>query len=166
MARTQSSADIKWSVGIKQNQDMGDTGLTAGFRMPLFAPRRSAGAIISAQAARDEVAVRKEATMLKLRNELYHAYTNRKQAIFTVKSLKNSIIPRLEEALNETKIAYQRGRYSYLEYLTARQELLFARRALIESASSALRYGADIEQLIAEPLPASQYGITNDFQGK
>lgn len=161
LARTESSTDIKWSVGIKQIQDINDTALTAGFSMPLFSSKRNTGAIISAQAARDEVMIKRETTLLALHNQLYRAYTNRKQAIFTARSLKDSIIPTLTEALNETQIAYQRGRYSYLDYLTARQELLFARRAMIESAASALRYGTQIEQLIAEPLPASQHGFTS-----
>ena len=160
LARTESSADIKWSVGIKQIQEVNDTALTAGFSMPLFTANRNTGAIISAQAARDEVIVKREATLLALHNQLYPAYANRKQATFTAKNLKETIIPTLTEALSETQIAYQRGRYSYLDYLTARQELLFARRAMIESAAAALRYGTQIEQLIAEPLPASQYGFT------
>ncbi len=161
LARTESSVDIKWSVGIKQIQNLNDTALVAGFSMPLFSAKRNTGAIVSAQAARDEVKVKREATLLELHNQLYRAYSNRKQAIFTATSLKDSIIPTLTEALNETQIAYQRGRYSYLDYLTARQELLFARRAMIESAAAALRYGTQIEQLIAEPLPASQYGFTS-----
>jgi len=156
LARTESSADIKWSVGIKQIQTVNDTALTAGFSMPLFSSKRNVGAISSAQAARDEVIVKREATMLALHNQLYRAYSNRKQAIFTAKNLKKSIIPTLTEALNETQIAYQRGRYSYLDYLSARQELLFARRAMIESAAAALRYGTQIEQLIAEPLSTPQ----------
>mgnify|MGYP000011004547 CR=1 FL=1 len=160
LARTESSADIKWSVGIRQIQEVNDTALTAGFSMPLFSSKRNIGAVISAQAARDEVIVKKDVTMLALHNQLYRAYANRKQAILTAQSLKNSIIPVLTEALDETQIAYQRGRYSYLDYLTARQELLFARRAMIESAAAALRYGTEIEQLIAEPLPASQYNFT------
>ncbi|MCJ8318138.1 MAG: TolC family protein [Colwellia sp.] len=158
LARTESSADIKWSVGIRQIQEINDTALTAGFSMPLFAAKRNTGALRSAQAKRDEVIIKRQATMLALHHQLYRAYSNRKQAIFTAQSLKNSIIPTLTEALEETQIAYQRGRYSYLDYLTARQELLFARRAMIESAASALRYGTHIEQLIAEPLPASQNG--------
>lgn len=156
LARTESNADIKWSVGIKQIQVLNDTALTAGFSMPLFSSKRNAGAISSAQAAHDEVIVKRAATMLALHNQLYRAYANRKQAIFTAQSLRNSIVPTLTEALNETQIAYQRGRYSYLDYLSARQELLFARRAMIESAAAALRYGTQIEQLIAEPLSASQ----------
>ena len=95
--------------------------------------------------------------MLQLHNQLQQAYSSRKQAIYSANSLRNTIIPLLEEALAETQIAYQRGLYSYLDYLNARQELLLARRALIKSATAALRFGADIEQLIAEPLPASQH---------
>ncbi|MEY8252953.1 MAG: TolC family protein, partial [Colwellia sp.] len=101
LARTESSADIKWSVGIKQIQDINDTALTAGFSMPLFTANRNTGAIISAQAARDEVTVKREATLLALHNQLYHAYANRKQATFTAKNLKETIIPTLTEALKE-----------------------------------------------------------------
>ncbi|MFT4927134.1 MAG: cobalt-zinc-cadmium efflux system outer membrane protein, partial [Phenylobacterium sp.] len=159
LADTQSSANISWSVGFKHMLDTNETALIAGFSMPLFAPNRHSGAMATAQAARDEVVANKEVTLLKLRTQLYRAYSNRKQAIFTVNSLKNSIIPTLEQALEQTQIAFQRGVYSYLDYLTARQELLFARRALIESASAALRYGADIEQLIAEPLSHPSPGV-------
>ena len=165
LANTESSADIKWSVGIKQIQAVNDTALTAGFSMPLFSSKRNVGAISAAQAARDEVVVKREATMLALHHQLYRAYSNRKQAVFTAKNLQESIIPTLTEALHETQLAYQRGRYSYLDYLSARQELLFARRAMIESAAEALRYGTQIEQLIAEPLsaPQSNHAQSNNF---
>lgn len=163
LAKTESSANIKWSVGVKQIQGLNDTALTAGFSMPLYSSKRNSGAIISAQAARDEVLYKKEEKLLALHNQLYRAYSNRKQAIFTVKNLKNTIIPTLTDALNETQKAYQRGRYSYLDYLTARQELLVARRSVIESATAALRYGTEIEQLIAEPLPASQHSFTTQL---
>ncbi len=157
LAKSQSSTDIQWTLGVKQLQDIGDTALVAGFSVPLFSSSNNSGAIISAQAERDEVQARKTTALLNLHSQLQQAYSSRKQAIYTAISLKNTIIPVLEEALAETQIAYQRGLYSYLDYLSARQELLIARRSLIKSASAALRFGADIEQLIAEPLPASQH---------
>ena len=157
LAKSQSSTDIQWTLGVKQLQDVGDTALVAGFSIPLFSSSNNSGAIISAQAERDEVQARKITAMLQLHNQLQQAYSSRKQAIYSANSLRNTIIPLLEEALAETQIAYQRGLYSYLDYLNARQELLLARRALIKSATAALRFGADIEQLIAEPLPASQH---------
>ncbi|WOH36835.1 TolC family protein [Thalassotalea fonticola] len=165
LARTSSITDIKWSVGIKHIQELDDTALTASFSVPLFAAKNNAGAIISAQAARDEVAARKELSLVKMHSQLYRAFANRKQAIFTVNSLNNTIIPTLEEALSETQIAYQNGIYSYLDYITARQELLFAQRAKIDAAAAALQYGTDIEELIAEPLPASQHRTNTTFQG-
>lgn len=162
-AKTQSSTDIKWSVGVKQLQASNDTALTAGFSMPLFSGERNSGAILSAQAAKDEVFANREVALLTLYGQLYRAYANRKQAILTVNRLQVSVIPTLTFALEDTEKAYKQGLYSYLDYLTAREELLFARRALIDAAASALRYGVDIEQLIAEPLPASQHTFFNDY---
>lgn len=165
LAKTQASTDIRWSIGVRQFQETDDTAITAGFSVPLFSSKRSSGSIASARAARDEVFVQKEVTLLKLHTQLFHAYGNRQQAIVTARDLQSNIIPSLEQALKETKKAYQRGRYSYLDYMTARQELITARRTLIDAGSAALRYGADIEQLTAEPLPASQHNALNEFSG-
>ena len=157
LAQSQSSGDVKWSVGLRQNQEINETSLVAGFSMPLFSGERSAGAISAAMAAKNESDARKEVSLLKLHSQLYQAYSNRKQAVFTANNLKEHIIPLLEQALDDAQRAYQVGRYNYLDYLTARQELLSAKRSLIDSATLALRYGADIEQLIAEPLASSSY---------
>ena len=119
----------------------------------------------TALAQRNEIYVQREVALLDMHTQLFRAFHNRQQAILATKSLQNTIIPALEQALKETQTAYQRGRYGYLEYVSARQELLSARLTLIESASSALVYGAEIEQLTAEPLSASQYGESTEFSG-
>ena len=152
LAQTQSSTDISWSVGIRQFQESNDTALVAGFSMPLFASDRNSGAIVAAKAARDTVYLRKEAALLKLHTQLYQAVNNRQQAIMTAKTLQKDIIPSLTEALEETQEAYQRGRYSYLELVAARQELMNVRRTMVDAATAALLYAAEIEQLTAEPL--------------
>lgn len=157
LAKTESSSDFRWSVGVRQFQESNDTALTAGFSMPLFSSSRNKGAVSSALASRNEVFVQREMALLNMHTHLFRAFSNRQQAIISVNKLQNEIVPALKQALKETRQAYERGRYSYLEYVTARQELLSARRSLIEAASAALTYGADIEQLTAEPLPASAY---------
>ena len=165
LAKTQSRADISWSVGVRRFQESDNSALVAGFSMPLFSSKRNSGAVSTALAQRNEIFVQKEVALLNMHTQLFRAFHNRKQAILTVKELQNTIIPVLEEALKETQAAYQRGRYGYLEYVSARQELLSARRTLIESASSALTYGAEIEQLTAEPLSAEQYGESTELSG-
>ena len=72
--------------------------------------------------------------------------------MFNVQIFQDSIIPPLKEALTMVKKAYVNGRYSYLEWVTTRQELLDAKLALIQSAKQAHQRGADIEALTAQPL--------------
>ena len=165
LAKTQSRSDISWSVGVRRFEESDNSALVAGFSMPLFSSKRNSGAVSTALAQRNEIFVRKEVALLNMHTQLFRAFHNRKQAILTAKALQNTIIPALEEALKETQTAYQRGRYGYLEYVSARQELLSARRILIESASSALTYGAEIEQLTAEPLSAAQQGESTELSG-
>jgi len=152
LARTESIANIQWSVGVRRSQESNDTALVAGFSLPLFADKRNSGAIASALAERDQVAIEKDVTKLKLRNHLLRAYSNRQQAILTTNALRQSVIPMLDQALDDTQIAYQKGRNGYLDYVSARQELLNARRTLIDAASAALFYGAEIEKLTNEAL--------------
>ncbi len=165
VAKTQSKADLSWSVGVRRFQESDSSALVAGFSMPLFASNRSSGAVSTALAQRDEISVQKEVALLGMHTQLFRAFHNRRQAIHTAKDLQSAIIPALSDALKETQTAYQRGRYGYLEYVTARQELLNAKRTLIESAAAALTYGADIEQLTAQPLAATQYGESPKFSG-
>lgn len=165
VAKTQSKADISWSVGVRRFQANDDSALVAGFSMPLFSSNRNSGAVSTALAQRNEISVQKEVALLSMHTQLFRAFHNRRQAILAAKELQSAIIPALSDALKETQAAYQRGRYGYLEYVSARQELLNARRTLIESASSALTYGAEIEQLTAEPLSATQYGESTEFSG-
>lgn len=165
LAQTQAKTDISWSVGVRRFQESDHSALVAGFSMPLFSSKRSSGAVSTALAQRNEIFVQKDVALLNMHTQLFRAFHNRKQAILAAKELQNTIIPALEEALKETQTAYQRGRYGYLEYVSARQELLSARRTLIESASSALIYGAEIEQLTAEPLSSTQYGESTELSG-
>lgn len=165
LARTQSRADITWSLGVRRMQESDDTALVAGFSVPLSAGKRNSGAVSTALAEQHEVSVQREVTLLDLHTQLFRAFHNRKQAITTVTTLRTAIIPALKEALVETQAAYQRGRYGYLDYVSARQELLSAERTQIEAAAAALTYGAEIEQLTAEPLASTQYGEDSTFSG-
>lgn len=165
LSRTHSTANISWSVGLRRFQENDNSALVAGFSMPLFSSKRNAGAVSTALARRNEVYVQREVALLDMHTQLFRAFHNRQQAVVASKSLQNTIIPALEQALEEIQAAYQHGRYSYLEYVSARQELLDARRTLIESASSALIYAAEIEQLTAQPLAALQYGESTEFSG-
>ncbi len=151
-SQTQSSSDISWSLGIKQFQQSNSSALMVGLSKPLFTGSRNKGALRTANARLHEATAEKDAALLRLRTQLYLAYNNRQQAMQSVKTLTHEIVPALTQALNDTRKAYQGGRYRYVDYLSARQDLIAARASLINAGASALSYGAEIEQLSAQPL--------------
>ena len=152
MTETESNLDIGWAVGVRRFNTSNEMTLVAAAEVPLFSAERNAGAIATAAARLEQVAVEREAALLRMHNQLFRAYSGHEQARIAVNTFQNTIIPALRDALVQAERGYRRGRYSYLELTAARRELIEARRALIESAGAGLRYGAEVEQLTAAPL--------------
>lgn len=156
LARSRSESDIRWQIGARRFEESGDTALVAGISVPLFAARRNRGEIRTAMAARDAVEYRQRSALLQLHALLFEAYHTRQQNIDAVEQLRAAVLPHLTEALDLTRQAYQRGRYSYVEWTAAQRELLAAREALIDAATTALLNQALIEQLTAQPMSRYQ----------
>ena len=156
LARSQSESDIRWQIGARRLETTGDTALVAGISMPLFAGRRNRGEVQAARAARDEVQYRQEEALLQLHALLFEAYHTRQQNIDAVEQLRSTVLPDLTKALDLTRQAYERGRYSYVEWTASQRELLSAREALVEAAATALLNQALIEQLTAQSMTQGQ----------
>ncbi|WP_444930933.1 TolC family protein [Microbulbifer sp. SSSA002] len=152
LTRANARADIGWYAGLRTNRAVDESAVLAGFNAPLFTAKRNRGAELTAMAELDEVMLRREAALLRLYPQLYWAVTSREQALNTVETLGGSVIPKLRQALTEVDRAYQRGRDSYVDLISAREELLNAERERIEAARSVLLFGAEIEQLTASPM--------------
>jgi outer membrane protein, heavy metal efflux system len=152
LARSQSESEIDWQVGIRRMEEIDEIAFTAGFSVPLFRVERNRGEVQAALAARDEIRFQRETTLLNLHSRLFDAYQQRQQSIAAVEQIRSEVIPNLNEALTQTRDAYESGRYSYLEWIGAQREMLAAQRALVDAASTALLNQALIEQLTAQPL--------------
>ncbi|WP_299942860.1 TolC family protein [uncultured Microbulbifer sp.] len=152
LVQANSSPDLGWYAGVLVNRAVDETTALAGFNLPLFTAKRNRGALISATAELEAMALRRKAALLQLYPQLYLAVSNRKQALDTVFTLQDSVIPNLRQALGEVERSYRHGRDSYLDLIAAREALIGAERARIEAARSVLLFGAEIEQLTAGPL--------------
>ena len=60
---------------------------------------------------------------------------------------------RIEAALEQSRYAYERGRYGYLEWVAAQRELLDMRRALLRAAAELHQFRIEIERLTGTALP-------------
>jgi len=152
LAQSQRATNVEWSAGVRRLQATQDMALTAGISIPLGNDSRARGAVKTALAERESVDAERDIQLLRLRTQLADAFERRRQALSAVATLKSELLPTLEKALAETRLAYERGRYSYVEWVAAKTELVDARRQTIEAAADALRYRAEIEQLTSEPL--------------
>jgi cobalt-zinc-cadmium efflux system outer membrane protein len=165
LAKTQSSSDISWSIGIRRLRVVDDTALVAGLSVPLFSGRRNNGEVSRVIAERNAISMERDASLHQLHTLLFNAYSSRQQAKLAVAQLNEAVIPALEEAVNQTRMGYQRGRFGYLEYITAAQELLESKRMLIESAAAVLIYGAEIEQMVADSVSIEQFMPATESSG-
>ncbi len=159
LAKSQSRADVQWTVGLKHFEESGDAAFTMGLSVPLNIGTRNQGQIKSAMAERDAVAYQRSARLLELHNQLFNAYSQRQQYVAEHQVLKTHIIPDLEKSLVITRESYDRGRLKYQDWIAAQQELLSARKQRIEVASKALVNQTVIEQLIAKPLTQAKMNI-------
>lgn len=158
LARSQSRSDVRWQVGTRYMEESGDSALVASVTVPLFSGRRNRGEVQAAEAARTEVGLRQESALLALRARLYEAYHLYRQAVTTVNAMQARVLPDLREALDLTRSAYEKGRYSYVEWQLAQRELLAAQRDLVDAATTALLNQALIEQLTGQSLAATESG--------
>jgi cobalt-zinc-cadmium efflux system outer membrane protein len=156
VARSQQRGTVQWNAGIRHLREAGDTGLVVGASMPLGSRERAAGAIASAQAALDAVAIDRAIALNSLRTMLQTLHARLRQAILEVNTLRDVVLPALDSAQQQTRAAYLGGRYSYIELVSAQAEYLAAERALIDAATDAHMLRADIERLTGTALNSAE----------
>lgn len=155
LARSTARGDLRWRAGVRRLEGSNSTGLVAGVSIPLFSGRRAQGDIAAATNRRDAAELDTEAARINARATLYEAWQHRQHAIEAFALLRDAVIPRLESALTETREAYRAGRYSYLELIAARQELIDARLAYIDAARRAHLNRIELERLAGAALTAA-----------
>lgn len=154
LAESQRRADLQWSAGIRRLQASQDTAFTLGVSVPLGAAGRARGDIDLARAERALADTEQTSAQLRLRAQVTALYQEREGAVFAASSLRDQVIPHLTKAVRGAHMAFEKGRYSYLELASAQQELLAAQAALIDSAANAHLLRIEIERLTGNSTTA------------
>ncbi len=159
---SQSASDVRWGFGVRRLEATGDTALIGEIAVPLFSKRRNRGEVQSALADREVVQYQREASLLAVRARLFQAWQTYQQSADAARQMRAEVLPALEKALEQTRRAYEQGRYSYVDWVTAQRELLDARLRSIDAATTALLNQSLIEQLTAEPLAAELLSTSSE----
>lgn len=158
LAQARARPNLAFSVGVRRLEASNDTALVAGFSMPLPVFDRNQGAIREARVRRAQSDAERQAAMLRTRGTLYAVYQEMTAARARAESIQTEAVPQAQTALEQTQNGYERGRFSFLELITAQQELLELRDAAIDAAADYHRLLTELERVTSEPL------TTNDIE--
>lgn len=152
VARAQARANLTFSFGVRRLEATDDLALVAGVSAPLPVYDRNQGAIREAQARRLQSDRELEAAMVRLRSTLQSTYEEMTATRETVEILRAEAIPQATVALDQVRSGYERGRFSFLELVSAQQELLGLRASVLDAAADYHRLLTEMERLTSEPL--------------
>lgn len=152
LAQAQRTPDLRLSGGVRRFEGSDDHALVIGFSMPLFTRGQAAPGIAEARALRGQTEAQRRAAENRAKAQLFELSQELQHAISETALLRDKVLPEMEKILNETRTAYQRGRYSYLEWVATQREFIDVRRSLIEAATRAHNYHTEIERLTGEPF--------------
>lgn len=152
LARSDSSADLDWSVGVRRLQAEGDFGLVAGLSMPLGSRSRAQPAIRAAEAELAGIEIEREAKDMALYSTLVEAHGRYRIAQLEVERLRTDILPKLERAASAAERAYRAGATSYLEWAQLQSEGIAARKQQLDVALDAQRALIELQRLTGQSL--------------
>ena len=154
LAETEASPDARWSVGVRRLQDGHDTGLVAGFSLPLGTRQRAEPAIAAARAEREALAMQRESAALQLEAVAVDAWSQISAGALQADRLRTKMLPRLERAAAQSERAYRAGALSYLEWAAVQTEITTSRFALLEARVAAQRALIELQRLTANSWTA------------
>ncbi|HBX71686.1 MAG TPA: hypothetical protein DEG86_01745, partial [Halieaceae bacterium] len=169
LAIARGRQDIEVGAGIRRVEGTGDTGVVFSFSMPLGVSNRNQGDI---RAAREDLAkldLEEKATRVKVFTELRNAFAQLEQARERVTLLREQILPEAQQALALIQEGYGDGRFSYLELVEARRQLLSFETEAVAAATDFHQTLITLETLTGQPLTGGRQslyptGAANDFR--
>lgn len=147
--------DIEVGAGFTHLRETNDVGMVLQFSMPLGINDQNEGNI---QAAREELGkldFEEKATRVKIFAELHNAFALMKQSRDQVAVLRDEILPEARETLELIQKGYALGRFSYLELVQARQQVLEVENDAVLAATDFHQTLITLEALTGQPLTGS-----------
>jgi cobalt-zinc-cadmium efflux system outer membrane protein len=131
-----------------------DEAFVFGVTLPLFATSRARNEIAAVRAERQQTTAAREAHRVRAEAQLFELFQELRHANTEAEVLRTTVLPEMQAALEDTRYAFDRGRYSYLEWVDAQRVLVEVQRALIDASANAHLYRTEIERLTGEALQA------------
>lgn len=147
LAETRRRPPWQVTAGVRRFELVDDHAFVVGVNVPLASRSATQGSIAEARARSAQVDARSEALRMRLESELFGLYQELRHSYDRVETLRGEVLPRMTEAADQARLAYERGRYAYGEWVLAQRDLLEIRRDFLRATAQAQRERIEIERL-------------------
>ncbi|MDP1931764.1 MAG: TolC family protein [Gammaproteobacteria bacterium] len=137
----------RFNAGVRRIESSSDLGFVAGVTIPLQRGNQNQGRIAEARARLEQSTAEQQATRIRIQTSLRLMYQALEHSLHRAQTLRSDVIPRYEDALLEVRRAYELGSTPYMEWLQVQDELLDARKQLIDASIQAQLHVIEIERL-------------------
>ncbi len=155
LAEAEAKPSWRISAGVRRLEQSDDQVLVAGVTIPLAMRNRNQGRIAEARARLAMTDADRVATRVRIETRLFALHQELLHSLHRAATLRDEILPRMEQALTDTERAYAAGRYGYFELRVAQAELLDARTVLVDASIDAHRNTIEIERLTGTTFSSS-----------
>jgi len=143
------------SAGIRRFESSDDHAFVAELNIPLALRNKNQGRIAAARTTLAISSAQQTDALLRIETKLFELYQELQHSLHVAKAYNSDILPKVEQALDETERAYAAGRYSFYELSAARSDLLSAKASSVDATVETLRYIIEIERLTGVSLRSS-----------
>ena len=147
LAKALGQADLTIGAGIRRNQQSKNNALVLQLSMPLTLENPNQGAILATQAATEQAQLQQQHNMRQLQLQTERSYLQLTQFSEQIRDYQNAVIPLAQQVLDQMLTGYQQGLFDMTDLLSAQQEILLAKRTLID-----LHYALHLQLLELERL--------------
>ena len=166
LAESQSNPPWRVNLGIRHFETTNDQALVAGISLPFGERSRNTGNIIAARESLSQTMAHADALKVRFETMLYILSEELQHSLHLIAAYRGDILPQLEDALKQTRKAYNLGRYSYLEWRSVQADVLAARSTLLETSVDAQLKIIEIERLTGVPLEQLATSMSDKKSGK
>ncbi len=126
--------DVNVGAGIRYHSDAEEGAFLIGVSIPLPIFDRNQGAIRAAKASLEQTKSQYQSVKVSLAAQLRSSHLSYLQAYDEYETLNEEILPTAQQAFESVQLAYQQGKYPYINVLDSQRSLFQLKQQLIEAA--------------------------------
>jgi cobalt-zinc-cadmium efflux system outer membrane protein len=147
LAKALGQADLTLGAGIRRNEQTNDNAVVLQLSLPLQLENPQQGTLLATQAATEQAQLQQQQRMQQLQLQTEHSYLQLTQLSEQIKDYQKAVLPLSQQVLEQIAAGYQLGVFDMTDLLSAQQEILLAKRNLID-----LHYALHLQLLELERL--------------